>query len=66
MKNDNLKKWVVRSKETNYNGKYGYIEVDDFAVVLNRYNIDDATNFDTKEEAQEWVNAHQEVIGVRG
>ncbi len=57
-------KWVVRSKETDCSGKYGYIKVDDFAVVLNRYNIDNATRFDTKEEAESWANAHQEVVEV--
>ena len=28
------------------------------------YDIDNATHFDTKEEAESWANAHQEVIEV--
>ena len=58
------KKWVVRSKETDSIGYYGYIEVEDFAVVLNRTDIDDATRFNTKEEAESWANSHQEVVEV--
>ena len=53
-------KWVVRTK-----GKVPqYKMVLDESVSTNWYNVDMATHFDTKEEAQEWCNLHEEVIEV--
>ena len=54
------KKWVVRTK-----GKVPqYKMILNERVSTNWYNIDMATRFDTKEEAQSWANSHQEVIEV--
>lgn len=61
------KKWVVRSKECNEQGNYLYIYlIDSNGVkdVMTGWTKDIATKFDTKEEAQEWANSHQEVVGV--
>lgn len=58
------KKWIVRSKETDDDGNYIYVLTRKHGMSLNRYNINEATRFDTKEEAQSWANAHQEVIEV--
>ena len=53
-------KWVVRTK-----GKVPqYKMILNERVSTNWYNIDMATRFDTKEEAQEWCNSHQKVIEV--
>lgn len=59
------KKWVVRSKETDEDGDYHYVNLDNFKnlkSVSTIYGLDFATKFDTKEEAQEWANSHQEVV----
>lgn len=58
------KKWVVRSKEHDEGGHYQYVKVGNFDMVFNKYNIDQSTRFDTKEEAESWANSHQEVIEV--
>ena len=58
------KKWVVRSKETDDGGHHGYVLTGKHGIAFNRYYINDATRFDTKEEAESWANAHQEVIEV--
>ena len=61
------KKWVVRSKEYNEQGSYLYIYlIDSNGVkdVMTGWTKDIATKFDTKEEAQEWANSHQEVVEV--
>lgn len=58
------KKWVVRSKEHDEGGHYQYVKAGDFDMVFNKYNIDQATRFDIKEEAQEWANDHQKVVEV--
>lgn len=61
------KKWVVRSKETDEDGDYHYIDLDNFKnlkSVSTIYGLDFATKFDAKEEAQSWANAHQEVVEV--
>lgn len=61
------KKWVVRSKETDADGDYHYVDLDNFKnlkSVSTIYGFDFATKFDTKEEAQSWANAHQEVVEV--
>lgn len=61
------KKWVVRSKETNEYGDYRYVYLVDYAGLTNtKFVVGDgsATHFDTKDEAESWANAHQEVIEV--
>ncbi|MGO3468431.1 MAG: hypothetical protein ACTIMJ_03735 [Weissella hellenica] len=61
------KKWVVRSKEEAIKGHYSYVSLTknkkDNVHLYEEFN---ATRFDTKEEAQEWANSHQEVIEVEG
>ncbi|WP_288572214.1 hypothetical protein [uncultured Weissella sp.] len=62
------KKWVVRSKELSINGEYHYGVLAHFGDIAEMnyfvYDVDGATKFDTKEEAQSWANSHQEVIEV--
>ena len=61
------KKLVVRSKETDGDGDYHYVDLDNFKnlkSVSTIYGLDFATKFDAKEEAQSWANSHQEVVEV--
>ena len=61
------KKWVVRSKECNEQGNYLYIYLIDgngVKDVMTGWTKDIATKFGTKEEAESWANAHQEVVQV--
>ena len=61
------KKWVVRSKERNEQGNHLYTYLIDSNGVkdfMTGWTKDIATKFDTKEEAESWANAHQEVIEV--
>lgn len=62
------KKWVVRSKETDFNNHYHYAILAHAADLAETYyftyTTDGATKFDTKEEAESWANAHQEVVEV--
>ena len=61
------KKWVVRSKGTDEYSEYRYVDLVDYAGITNIkfvVEIGNATKFDTKEEAESWANAHQEVIEV--
>ena len=61
------KKWVVRSKETDEDGDYHYVDLNNFKnlkLVSTVYGLDFATKFDAKEEAQSWANSHQEVVEV--
>ena len=58
------KKWVVRSKETNDEDNYSYVFINLNNFTLSTYHISNATKFDTKEEAESWANAHQEVVEV--
>lgn len=61
------KKWVVRSKETDTGNDHVYLDTFNlFGVetIETHYEIEKATKFDTKEEAQEWANSHQEVVEV--
>lgn len=60
------KKWVVRSKECDDGGNHQYIKVGNFNMSFNKYEFRNATKFDTKEEAESWANAHQEVVEVEG
>lgn len=61
------KKWVVRSKDRTEQGSHLYIYLIDSNGVedlMTAWTKDIATKFDTKEEAQSWANAHQEVVEV--
>ena len=63
------KKWVVRSKETDEDGDYRYVSVFDsyFGITYadsGKDKLENATHFDTKEEAESWANSHQEVVEV--
>ena len=63
------KKWVVRSKETDSEGSHLYVFVskyDALPVITSCFGLVNATHFDTKEEAESWANAHQEVVEVEG
>ncbi|APS42194.1 hypothetical protein FOL01_1335 [Weissella jogaejeotgali] len=61
------KKWIVRSKEVNDDGDKHYWKLLNLRGVLevtSTFELRLATKFDTKEEAESWANAHQEVIEV--
>ena len=60
------KKWVIRSKGTDDGGHYGYgrLLLANNNTLFMGYSLAKATFFDTKEEAQSWSNAHQEVVEV--
>ena len=58
------KKWVVRSKDADALGRYGYLDCYDYVLTGNIYERTRATKFDTKEEAESWANSHQEVVEV--
>lgn len=59
------KKWVVRSKDTDNDGEYQYVRVlEDAPLIDTVYAINIASFFDTFDDAEEWANAHQEVIEV--
>ena len=61
------KKWVVRSKDRTEQGSYLYVMLDishGVKKILSFWDKDVATRFDTKEEAESWANAHQEVVEV--
>ena len=56
-------KFVVRSEISNADGDYVYVLVE-YAVTDTVYSLNDATKFDTREEAQEWANSHQVVVEI--
>ena len=61
------KKWVIRSKDRTKQGGHLYVMLDISQGVKKTasfWDKDIATKFDTKEEAESWANAHQEVIEV--
>ncbi|MDF8368290.1 hypothetical protein G9403_02435 [Weissella paramesenteroides] len=61
------KKWVVRSIGLTDDDERYYVSIGKFMGLkraLNTYIINQATRFDTKEEAQSWANSHQEVFDV--
>lgn len=61
------KKWVVRSKETDEDGDYWYLLHTNYLgidMAENKCGLDEITYFDTKQEAESWANAHQEVVEV--
>lgn len=61
------KKWVVRSKGSSKAGRNLYAKLDishGVKTTMTFWGKDNATKFDTKEEAESWANAHQEVVEV--
>ena len=58
------KKWVVRSKETDSTYCYAQLLSENNNTIFMGYSFANATRFDTKEEAESWANAHQEVVEV--
>lgn len=61
------KKWVVRSIGLTDDDERYYVSIGKFMGlkrVVNTFDLENATHFDTKEEAESWANAHQEVIEV--
>ena len=61
---EKTKKWVVRSKVKNEHGDFGYVSLSTFNIAYTSFDIALAAEFDTKEEAESWANAHQEVVEV--
>ena len=61
-----VEKWVVRSDSKDSEGDYWYVRLDRNEHNKSNvgYNIETATRFGTKEEAESWANAHQEVIEI--
>ena len=61
-----VEKWVVRSDSKDSEGDYWYVSLDgnEHNKANVGYDIETATRFDTKEEAESWANAHQEVVQV--
>ncbi|MGK4016709.1 hypothetical protein AB0Y21_00235 [Weissella paramesenteroides] len=65
------KKWVVRSKDTDSEGSHLYVKLYTSSTsstsipdITTYFGSNNATRFDTKEEAESWANSHQEVIEV--
>ena len=62
------KKWIVRSKEVGNNNRHSYVRLVISSAELTNASVEFdyswATYFDTREEAESWANAHQEVIQV--
>lgn len=64
------KKWVVRSKAIDSDNNRLYVEIEKHDNL--KYDVptlakevpENATKFDTKEEAESWANDHQEVVEV--
>ncbi len=57
-------KFVVRSKHADRDGDYIYVGVDYDIFTTYRCDLNCATKFDTREEAQEWANSHQVVVEI--
>lgn len=57
-------KFVVRSEYTDRDGDYIYVGVDYDIFTTYRCDLNCATKFDTREEAQEWANSHQVVVEI--
>lgn len=56
-------KWFVRSKQLQKNGFYSYLEVGDYVTpTYDELRLKFATQFDTKEEAERWVNPLTEAV----
>lgn len=56
-------KFVVRNNTPDGKGPYYYVRKFDLAIDL-FFSLDEATKFDTREEAQEWANSNQVVVEV--
>lgn len=56
--------FIVRSEYTDRDGDYIYIGVDYEIFATYRCDLNCATKFDTREEAQEWANSHQVVVEI--
>ena len=56
-------KFIVRSDVTDEDGDYWYVNMhrDMFSVW---YRFENATRFNTREEAQEWAKSHQVVVEI--
>lgn len=57
-------KFVVRSEHTDREGYYIYVVVDYEIFATYRCDLNFATKFNTREEAQEWANSHQVVVEI--
>ena len=57
-------KFIVRSDKSDNDGDYIYVQVKNGTAVRYRYYASGATRFDTREEAQEWANAHQVIVEI--
>ena len=56
-------KFIVRSDVTDEDGDYWYVNMHrDMSSVW--YRFENATRFNTREEAQEWANSHQVVVEI--
>lgn len=61
------KKWVVRSIGLTNDNEHYYVSIGEFLGlkrVINTFDLESATHFDTKEKAESWANSHQEVVEV--
>lgn len=56
--------FVVRSEHTDRDGDYIYVGVDYEIFTTYRCDLNCATKFNTREEAQEWANSHQVVVEI--
>ena len=58
-------KYIVRSDKANRDGYYSYVFISDSVSGTFPYDTPKfATKFNTREEAQEWANAHQVVVEI--
>lgn len=57
-------KFVVRSEHTDRDGDFIYVGVDCEIFTTYRCDLNCATKFNTREEAQEWANSHQVVVEI--
>ena len=55
--------FVVRSEKLDRDGDYRYVLVEEMVSDI-EYDVESATKFDTREEAQEWANSHQVVVEI--
>ena len=56
-------KFIVRNDTPDYVGDYYYVQIFD-GITETIYSLNEATKFDTREEAQEWANSHQVVVEI--
>ena len=57
-------KFIVSSEHADRDGDYIYVGVDYDIFTTYRCDLNCATKFDTREEAQEWANSHQVVVEI--